>query len=130
MSTDQKQQIIDLSKQKWDWMSAKNVDALAELFHDKSVFVHMSRTMTRDMELEVIRTGNIHYKNVDIQEVSVEFVSETTAILLNTIELGAVVRDQEVSNPFVVTEVYVQDGDTWLLASMSFTKLVVPNQAG
>src|SRR5690554_5514328 len=95
MSTQREQEVIDLSKQKWDWMSAKDVDSLAQLFHDESVFVHMSRTMTRDMELEVIRTGNIHYKNVDIQEVSVRFVSDSTAILLNTIELGAVVRDQE-----------------------------------
>lgn len=125
MSTQREQEVIDLSKQKWDWMSAKDVDSLAQLFHDESVFVHMSRTMTRDMELEVIRTGNIHYKNVDIQEVSVRFVSDSTAILLNTIELGAVVRDQEVSNPFVVTEVYVQSGDSWKLASMSFTKTVV-----
>lgn len=111
MTSQREQEIIDLSKQKWDWMSEKNVDALAGLFHDEARFVHMSRTMTRDMELEVIRTGNIHYRDVDIQEVSVAFVSDTTAILLNTIELGAVVRDQEVTNPFVVSEVYVQDGD-------------------
>lgn len=126
MATQREQEIIDLSKQKWDWMSAKDVDSLADLFHDEAVFVHMSRTMTRDAELDVIRTGGIHYRDVDIQEVSVRYVSESTAILLSTIELGAVVRDQEVVNPFVVTEVYVQNGDSWKLASMSFTRLVVP----
>lgn len=129
MTSQRKQEIINLSKQKWDWMSAKDVDSLAALFHDEAVFVHMSRTMTRDEELEVIRTGNIHYKDVDIQEVSVRFVSETTAILLNKIRLGAVVRDQEVSNPFEATEVYVHDGQAWKLASMSFTRLVIPGEA-
>ena len=125
MTTTQEQEIIDLSRQKWNWMSQKNVDELADLFHDEAVFVHMSRTMTKDAELEVIRTGNIHYKDVDIQDVSVRFVSDTIAILLNSIVLGAVVRDQEVSNPFVVTEVYVRGDGGWKLGSMAFTKTVV-----
>ena len=30
----------------------------------------------------------------------------------------------EVTNPFEVTEVYVQQDDTWKLASMSFTRLL------
>lgn len=106
-------------------MSAKDVDSLASLFHDEAVFVHMSRTMTKEAELEVIRTGGIHYRDVDIQEVSVRFVSDSTAVLLNSIVLGAVVRDQEVSNPFVVTEVYVQHCDGWQLGTMAFTKTVV-----
>lgn len=125
MAPKREQEITDLSKRKWDWMSAKDVDSLATLFHDEAVFVHMSRTMTRDAELEVIRSGGIHYRDVDIQEVSVRFVSDSTAILLNTIELGAVVGGEEVSNPFVVTEVYVQQDDSWKLATMSFTRLVL-----
>lgn len=124
MITQREQEIIDLSKQKWDWMSDRKLDELAELFHENAHFVHMSRTMTKDAELEVIRTGDIHYKDVDIEEVSVDFVTDSTAILLNKIVLGAVVRDQEVSNPFVVTEVYVKQDTAWRLANMAFTKLV------
>ena len=125
MTVYNKQEIIDLSKQKWEWMSAKNLNELDGLFHENAHFVHMSRTMTKDAELEVIRTGNIHYKDVDIEEVSVDFVSDSTAILLSKIVLGAVVRDQEVSNPFVVTEVYVKQDAGWKLANMAFTKLVI-----
>jgi hypothetical protein len=44
--------------------------------------------------------------------------------VLTTLQLGAVVDGNEVSNPFVVTEVYVQQADAWTLASMSFTRLV------
>ena len=36
-----KQEIIELSKTKWQWMADKDADKLAELFDDKSVFVHM-----------------------------------------------------------------------------------------
>jgi len=38
------QEIINLSKEKWQWMADKNVDKLATLFHDQSKFVHMSGT--------------------------------------------------------------------------------------
>jgi len=48
------------------------------------------------------------------------------AILLNKLELVAVVGGNEVTNPFVVTEVYVADDHRWALASMSFTRLLAP----
>jgi hypothetical protein len=102
------QVLIDLSQQKWHWMSERNVDALSSLFHEDSVFVHMGGTMSRDEELDVIASGAIHYKDVDIQEVSVRMIGATTAILLNRIRLVAVVGGNEVANPFVVTEVYVR----------------------
>jgi hypothetical protein len=62
---------------------------------------------------------------VDIQEASVRFIG-TTAILLNRIRLVAVVGGNEVTNPFVVTEVYVQQSSTWTLAALSFTRLLTP----
>ena len=120
------QEVINLSKEKWRWMSERKVDSLDALFHEEAVFVHMGETMSRDQELEVIRSGAIHYKDVDIQEASVRFIGTTTAILLNKIRLVAVVGGNEVTNPFVVTEVYVQQSSTWTLASLSFTRLLTP----
>jgi hypothetical protein len=79
--------------------------------------------MSRQQELEVIRSGSIHYKEVDIQEASVRFVAGT-AIVLNKIRLLAVVGGNEVTNPFVVTEVYVRDSSGWKLGSLSFTRLL------
>jgi len=101
------------------------LDSLAALFDEKAVFVHMGGTLSRDQELDVIRRGGIVYKTVDIQEASVRFVG-TTAIVLNRIRLVAVVGGNEVTNPFVVTEVYVQQGSTRKLASLSFTRLLTP----
>jgi hypothetical protein len=120
------QEVINLSKDKWRWMSERKVDSLDALFYEKAVFVHMGGTMSKEQELDVIRSGGIHYKDVDIQEASVRFIGTTTAILLNRIRLVAVVGGNEVTNPFVVTEVYVQQSDTWTLASLSFTRLLTP----
>ena len=121
--THAEQEILDLSKTKWRWMSERNVDSLAALFDDQAVFVHMGGTMSRSRELEVIRSGGIHYKHAEILETSVRFIG-TTAIVLNRIRLDAVVGGNEVTNPFMVTEVYVQQNGKWKLGSLSFTRLL------
>jgi 4-carboxymuconolactone decarboxylase len=117
------QELISLSKEKWGWMSQRKVDSLEALFHEKAVFVHMGATMTKTQEIEVIRSGGIQYKTVEIQEASVRFIDKT-AVLLNKIRLVAVVGGNEVTNPFMVTEVYVQQNSNWKLVSVSFTRLL------
>lgn len=118
-------EVIALSKDKWRLMSERNVDSLAALFHDEAVFVHMGGTMSKSQELDVIKGGGIHYKSVEIQDVSVRFIGDT-AILLNRIRLVAVVGGNEVVNPFMVTEVYVRQNGAWKLGSLSFTRLLAP----
>ena len=120
------QEVIHLSKEKWRWMSERNVATLDALFHEKSVFVHMGGAWGKERELEIIRSGGIHYKQADIHEVSVNIIDQT-AILLNRITLLAVVGGNEVTNPFMVTEVYVQLDGSWKLGSLSFTRLLTPN---
>ncbi|MDF2187975.1 nuclear transport factor 2 family protein [Paraflavitalea sp. CAU 1676] len=117
------QEIINLSKQKWSWMADKKADTLAGLFHEKSMFVHMGGSWGKEQEINIIRSGGIHYKKADIHSVSVNII-DNTAILLNRITLLAVVGGNEVTNPFMVTEVYVRQNGAWKLVSLSFTKLV------
>jgi hypothetical protein len=121
------QQVINLSKDKWRWMAERDADTLDALFHEKAVFVHMGGAWGKEQELDIIRGGGIHYKKADIHKVSVNIIG-TTAILLNRITLLAVVGGNEVTNPFMVTEVYVQQDDSWKLASLSFTRLLSPEQ--
>ena len=121
------QEVIDLSKEKWRWMSERNMETLDALFHEKSVFVHMGGSWGKEREMEIIKSGGIHYKQADIHEVSVNIIG-ATAVLLNRITLLAVVGGNEVINPFMVTEVYVQQDGGWELVSLSFTKLLVPEQ--
>ncbi|WP_235537763.1 nuclear transport factor 2 family protein [Sediminicola sp. YIK13] len=117
-------EITELSKQKWQWMADKNADSLAVLFHDKAKFVHMGGTWGKDREVDIIRSGFIHYKKADVHEVMVEVLNETTVILWNQITLLAVVGDNEVTTPFMVTEVYVKQDDEWKLADLTFSKLM------
>ena len=121
------QEVINLSKEKWRWMSERDMDTLEALFHEKSVFVHMGGSWGKQRELDIIKSGGIHYKQADIHEVSLNII-DTTAVLLNKITLLAVVGGNEVTNPFMVTEVYVQQEGSWKLASLAFTRLLTPEQ--
>ena len=119
------QKIIQLSKDKWQWMADKNVDVLSQLFHEKAVFVHMGGSWGTEQELNIIKSGGIWYKKADIHEVSVNII-DNTAILLNRITLLAEVGGNEVTNPFMVTEVYIKQDSSWKLGSLSFTRLMTP----
>lgn len=120
------QEIIKLSKKKWQLMADKDADALEKIFDEKSVFVHMGGSWGKEQEINIIRSGGIHYKKADIHDVSVEII-ENTAILLNRVTLLAVVGGSEVTNPFMVTEVYIKKDGGWKLGALSFTKLSRPN---
>ena len=121
--TKAEQEVISLSKDKWQWMADKNADALSNLFHAKAVFVHMGGAWGTEQEINVIKSGGIWYKKADIHEVSVNVI-DNTAILLNRIDLLAVVGGNEVTNPFEVTEVYIKVKGQWKLGSLSFTRLM------
>ena len=123
--TGTEQEIIKLSKTKWDWMADKNVDSLNILFDNKSMFVHMGGSWGKDQELTVIKSGGIWYKKAEVYTVLVNIIGNT-AILLNDIDLLAVVGGNEVINPFMVTEVYIKENGKWKMGSLTFSKLMRP----
>jgi hypothetical protein len=121
-SADAEQEIINLSKEKWQWMADKNVDKLAPLFHDESKFVHMSGTWKKNEELDIIKTGRIWYKKADVHDVAVEIVDDN-AIVWNRITLTAVVRGSDAITEFTVTEVYKKQGNDWKLLALTFSSV-------
>ena len=121
-NTKAEQQLINLSKEKWQWMADKNVGKLAPLFHNEAKFVHMSGTWKKEEELDIIETGSIWYKKADVHDVAVEIVDDT-AILWNRITLTAVVRGNDAVNEFTVTEVYEKQGNDWKLLAMTFSSV-------
>ena len=116
------QDIINLSKAKWQWMADKNVDKLKDLFHDKSKFVHMSGTWKKDEELDIIKSGSIWYKKAEVHDTAVEIVDDV-AIVWNRITLTAVVRGGDAVNQFTVTEVYTKDANDWKLLALTFSSV-------
>ncbi len=120
--TKSEQEVLDLSRKKWVWMADKNVDSLEKLFDAKAMFVHMGGSWGTERELNVIKSGGIHYKKAEVYSASVNIIGNT-AILLNDIDLVAVLGSNEVINPFMVTEVYVKENGKWKMGSLTFSKL-------
>ena len=123
--TPEQQEIISLSKQKWNWMADKNVDSLNVLFDDKSMFIHMGGSWGKTEELATIKSGGIWYKKAEVYAVVVNMFGNT-AILLNDIDLEAVVGGNTVTNPFMVTEVYIKENGKWKMGSLTFSHLLRP----
>lgn len=119
--TAEEQAIVNLSNQKWEWMSEKNVEKLAELFHENAQFVHMGGYWGKTEELNTIRTGGIWYKKAEIHDVQVKF-AVGTAIVYSRIHLNSVVGGNAVRFPFIVTEVYVMQNGRWQLSVLAFTR--------
>src|SRR5437868_5024839 len=124
-NTPEQQEIINLSKHKWDWMADKNVDSLNVLFEDKSMFIHMGGSWGKTQELATIKSGGIWYKKAVVYAVDARTFGNA-AILLEDIDLQAVVGEHEVTNPFMVTEVYIKENGKWKLAQLTFSHLLRP----
>jgi hypothetical protein len=121
----EEQEILNLSKSKWAWMADKNVDALNGLFDEKCVFVHMGGSWGKTQELNTIKGGNIWYKKAEVYGASVNIFGNT-AILLNDIDLEAVVGGNDVVHAFMVTEVYLKEDGKWKMGSLTFSTLLRP----
>ena len=120
--TKAQQEIIDLSKQKWQWMADKNVDKLAGLFDDKAKFVHMSGTWKKAEELDIIKTGSIWYRKADVHDTAVELFNDT-AIIWSRITLESTVRGSEAKVEFTVTEVYQKQANNWKMLALTFSSV-------
>jgi Domain of unknown function (DUF4440) len=123
--TPEQQEVIDLSNMKWDWMADKKVDSLETLFDDKAMFTHMGGTWGKAQELATIKSGGIWYKKAVVYAVDARIFGDT-AILLEDLDLQAVVGTHEVTNPFMVTEVYSKENGKWKLAQLTFSHLLRP----
>lgn len=123
------QEVLNLSKQKWQWMADKNTDSLNVLFDAKAMFVHMGGTWGTEREVEIIKSGFIWYKKAEVYSASARFFGNM-AIVLNDIDLVAVVGGNEVTNPFMVTEVYINENGRWKMGQLTFSHLARPVKLG
>jgi hypothetical protein len=120
--TTTEEKILQLSKDKWQWMADKDVVKLEKLFDEKSKFVHMSGTWKKDEELEIIKTGSIWYKKATVHDSAVEVIGKT-AVVWNRITLESIVRGNDAKVEFTVTEVYQKKGKDWKMLALTFSSV-------
>lgn len=116
------EKVLEISKKIWNAMQNEDISLLKEYIHEDAMFVHMGVTLPRDLELDVIKERKIVYKKIEFEEITVKDI-ESTIVLLTKLKLTAIVDGNEVTNPFVVTEIYSKNRDNIRLASMSYTRI-------
>lgn len=117
-----KENVLTVSKKLWKAMQDRDIDTFEAYTHQDAIFVHMGVTLSRDEEAMVIKNGGIVYKTIVFEEETVKAM-EATIIVLTKLKLTAIVGGHEVVNPFVVTEVYTNHADMYMLASLSYTRI-------
>jgi hypothetical protein len=85
----------------------------------------MGGSWGKAQELNVIKSWGIWYKKAEVYNTSMNIIANT-AILLNDIDLLAVVGGNEVTHAFMVTEVYIKEGGKWKMGSLTFSQLLRP----
>ena len=113
---------IQTSQQIWNAMHKENRKNLETYIMPDAWFVHMGITTDRDEEIDIIEKRGIVYDTIDIEKQDVNTVGPVTFVY-SKMKLTAIVNGQTVTNPFVVTEAYIEDEGKLRLASMSYTRI-------
>ncbi|GJM57981.1 nuclear transport factor 2 family protein [uncultured Dubosiella sp.] len=113
---------IQTSQQIWNAMHEENRKDLETYIMPDAWFVHMGITADRDEEIDIIEKRGIVYDTIDIEKQDVNTVGLVTFVY-SKMKLTAIVNGQTVTNPFVVTEAYIEDEGKLRLASMSYTRI-------
>lgn len=116
-------QVIETSNSIWNAMQTGDISSLEALVYQDAVFVHMGGSLNREEELEVIESKKIVYKHVNFQEQSVIKI-ENSYTILNKLQLTAIVGGDEVVNPFIVTETYLENEGVIKMTSLAFTRVI------
>lgn len=117
------EKVVEFSRKIWKAIQEEDDQFLLENVHQEAPFVHMGVTLLRDDEIDTVKNRRIVYKEVNFEKHTVHDMG-ATVVVLNTLTLTAGVGGHDVTNHFVVTEVYTNDNSNYKLASLSFTKVV------
>ena len=121
--TTQEQQLIQLSKKKFEWLIAKNIDSLKIVLDDHTQYVHSNGWIqTKQEVLDDVVNGKLNYQEVLVTEANVRLYPDM-AILIGKGKFSGIVNKSLFTMDLLYTEVYVKKGTKWLLASRHANKL-------
>ncbi|MCA6379337.1 MAG: nuclear transport factor 2 family protein [Cytophagales bacterium] len=121
--TTQEQQIILLSKKKFEWLVIKNIDSLKIVLDDRAQYVHSNGWIqTKQEVLDDLVSGKLNYQKVIVTEATVRLYPNM-ALLIGKGKFSGVVNKNLFTMDLLYTEVYVKKGMKWLLASRHANKM-------
>jgi hypothetical protein len=111
-------EILDLSKEKFQWKTTGKFDPLAQLFDDELIFIHITgQIATKANWISLLKTRTFVYNRIELKEASAK-VSGNTAILVRRAKFT--VNGSSVYH-LIYTEVYTKKNDKWRLVNLHTT---------
>lgn len=113
----QEQIILDLSKNKFEWMIAMNFDSLEPVLDERMIFIHSNGwPETKKEFIDDIKSGKLRYSKIEVLESSAR-VYPTTAIVTGRGKFTVTLEGKDLVLELKYTEVYISKNGKWLLAS-------------
>jgi len=119
----QEKYLLNLSRRKFDWMVAKQLDSLAMVLDDKLLYIHSNGLIQKREEmLESFKTGSLLLDSVKIMDAALRMFSSTAVITGKGNFFGSM-RGTPFQSTLLYTEVYVNENQHWKLVSRHANKL-------
>lgn len=121
--TVQEQQVLDLSKKKFQWMISMTFDSLEAVLDDRMVFIHSNGwPETKSEFIQDIRSGKLRYKSITVLEASAR-VYTASAVIIGRGKFVVTLDGKDLELELKYTEFYIQQNGRWLLASRHANRL-------
>lgn len=111
-------QVLELSKKKWTWMMDRQIDSLADLFHDNMISREPSIKTDKPGQLDGIANGNTQYDHIDIIDTDIHILGDTAILLTKVAFNYSMNRELEIKG---ITEIYQKYGNVWKLILIQTT---------
>jgi len=111
-------EILQLSQEKFRWKTSGQLDAVADLFDDELVFVHLNGHISSKAEwIQELKTRRFVYNEIDLQQASAK-VYGTTAVLVGKATFKVTMHGSRGTYQLVYTEVYTRKNGKWKLVNL------------
>lgn len=117
------QDVLNLSRRKFDWLIQKQRDSLDLLLDDRLMYIHSNGWRQSKQEVfDDMQSGKLVYKQIELKEIQVRLY-RNTAVVTGTGRFMGSREGNEFDLALLYTEVYVKKGNRWLLVSRHANRL-------
>lgn len=115
--------VLDTQQKRFRAMVEADRSALDALLSEDLVYIHTTGAVdTKSSLIEAVVSGTIDYTRLEAKDTTLRFAGNA-AIITGTAELGVVAGGTVHAASIRFTEVYVDAGDGWRLASWQSTRI-------
>ena len=124
--TPEAEEVNQLHKKKFLWMTRKNYDSLNWMADETLKFIHSNGWIQTKRDLiDDLKSNKLNYTSIVVQESSVSVYKHQTAVVIGKGTFKGLMPDQSEFNVnLLYTEVYVKSKRQWKLVSRHACKLL------